>query len=213
MMKTSPYKILGIPPSATQAQVKAKFYELSKKYHPDRMRGETEEVQERNKKKFHSIKEAYETLSDPNKRASLQTHEDHYTNSGRSHDDVYGAHRSARDFYNKPPNFYRPPSGMRRTAGGPNRVYNYGRSYNRGKDGDPLNYGYRQPSNYDVPHFDFDRHYQQQQGYEKHRNRRAEEEEEKLRNLERQHRGGGFWSLTSLGIGIVSLATILSWLK
>lgn len=56
------YNTLGLDKNADQKQIKAAFYKLAKQYHPDVSKG-TEE-------KFKQINEAYETLSDENKRRS-----------------------------------------------------------------------------------------------------------------------------------------------
>lgn len=55
--KKSHYDILEISPSATQAQVKKAYYELSKTFHPDQYRGEEDPAV-----KFREITEAYEVL-------------------------------------------------------------------------------------------------------------------------------------------------------
>jgi len=54
------YKILGIDKSASQKDIKKKYYELVKIYHPD--------IDKKHEAKFTQIVEAYNTLSDPNKR-------------------------------------------------------------------------------------------------------------------------------------------------
>lgn len=58
------YKILEIPKNADESQIKKAFKKLSLKYHPDRNRGNEEAA----KQKFVKIAQAYETLSDPEKR-------------------------------------------------------------------------------------------------------------------------------------------------
>lgn len=50
------YEILELKPQCTKEQIKKKYYELSKKYHPDKNNGDDE--------KFKLINEAYETLYD-----------------------------------------------------------------------------------------------------------------------------------------------------
>lgn len=54
------YKVLGVSANATASEIKQKYRELSKKYHPDTMGGDT--------KRMSQINEAYATLSDPSKR-------------------------------------------------------------------------------------------------------------------------------------------------
>lgn len=62
-MKTSlkvhkdPYYELGLKPTATQEDIKAAYYELSKIYHPDKSKGSIQDH-----KKFRDITEAYEAL-------------------------------------------------------------------------------------------------------------------------------------------------------
>ncbi|WP_192573133.1 J domain-containing protein, partial [Candidatus Hodgkinia cicadicola] len=53
----SHYDSLGVTPHATQADIKAAYYKLSKVYHPDKTKGSNEAI-----KKFRDITEAYEVL-------------------------------------------------------------------------------------------------------------------------------------------------------
>ena len=55
------YEILNTSPNATQKQLKASYYELAKKFHPDTYRGTDTEF-------FKYIQKAYETLKNPEKR-------------------------------------------------------------------------------------------------------------------------------------------------
>ena len=58
------YKILGVKRSATDAQIKKAFKKLAIKYHPDKNADDPEGAKE----KFQKVAQAYETLSDPEKR-------------------------------------------------------------------------------------------------------------------------------------------------
>ncbi len=59
------YKILGLDRSATEKDIRSTYRKLARKYHPDLQPPEKKEESE---KKFKEIGEAYEVLSDPEKR-------------------------------------------------------------------------------------------------------------------------------------------------
>src|SRR5690606_26142069 len=58
------YKVMGLPRTATQAQIKAAHRKLSRKYHPDLNKDPGAEEQ------FKDVAEAYQVLKDPEKRAA-----------------------------------------------------------------------------------------------------------------------------------------------
>lgn len=58
------YTILGVDRGSSQDDIKKAFRSLAKKYHPDSAQGDKVEAEA----KFKEISEAYEVLSDPNKR-------------------------------------------------------------------------------------------------------------------------------------------------
>ncbi|WP_317706751.1 molecular chaperone DnaJ [Methylomarinovum caldicuralii] len=65
MMAEDYYVILGVSRNASEAEIKRAFRKLAMKYHPDRNRDNPEAEE-----KFKQIKEAYDVLSDPQKRAA-----------------------------------------------------------------------------------------------------------------------------------------------
>lgn len=65
MAKKNYYDVLGISKQASEKEVKKSYKRLAIKYHPDRNQGN-----KKAEKKFKEIKEAYEVLSNPQKRAS-----------------------------------------------------------------------------------------------------------------------------------------------
>lgn len=58
----SPYKILGISPSATDDEVKKAYREMAKKNHPDLVSSLGDEVRQAAERKFQEINAAYETI-------------------------------------------------------------------------------------------------------------------------------------------------------
>jgi len=65
MAKKDYYEILGVSKNATQDELKKAYRKLIKKWHPDLHKDDREEAE----KKFKDISEAYEVLSDTEKRA------------------------------------------------------------------------------------------------------------------------------------------------
>ncbi|HCT99079.1 MAG TPA: molecular chaperone DnaJ, partial [Methylococcaceae bacterium] len=60
------YKLLNVDRNASDAEIKKSYRSLAMKHHPDRNADNPEAAEE----KFKQIKEAYEVLSDPKKRAA-----------------------------------------------------------------------------------------------------------------------------------------------
>src|SRR6056297_3754688 len=78
MAKKDYYELLGVDRDADQKDIKKAYRKLAKKYHPD-MNQDGKDTSE----KFKEISEAYEILSDPDKRARY----DQYGHSGINEDD------------------------------------------------------------------------------------------------------------------------------
>lgn len=68
LLKEDYYKTLGVDKSASKADLKKKYFELAKKFHPDVNKDKDAE------KKFKEISEAYEILTDDNKRQMYDAH-------------------------------------------------------------------------------------------------------------------------------------------
>lgn len=69
------YETLGVPKNASEEEIKKAYRKLAMKYHPDRNHGDTSKDAEA---KFKEVKEAYEMLSDGQKRAAY----DQYGHAG-----------------------------------------------------------------------------------------------------------------------------------
>ena len=94
------YEILGVPRGASDADIKKSFRKLARQYHPD-----VAKDKKHAEEKFKEINEAYEVLSDPDKR--------------KRYDELGANWKSGADF--RPPpgweGFQGQPSGGRRGAG------------------------------------------------------------------------------------------------
>ncbi|MBQ6547383.1 MAG: J domain-containing protein, partial [Candidatus Methanomethylophilaceae archaeon] len=65
MMPRDYYEVLGVSKDASPDEIKSAYRKLARQYHPD-VSKESKEVAE---EKFKEISEAYEVLSDANKRS------------------------------------------------------------------------------------------------------------------------------------------------
>ncbi|OUM52432.1 hypothetical protein BVG19_g1625 [[Candida] boidinii] len=151
--KRNHYEVLGVSINATDKEIKKKFRELSKKYHPDIVNSQTELSPEEKKDKndkFIELATSYEVLGDTSKKAKYD--EDFKTveniNEYRAqqrqefHDRYYGA--APHEFKS---------SGLKSSR---NRVhYGTGSPY---RDKSFFDGQFRGHDKYDVPHFDYDAH-------------------------------------------------------
>ena len=77
MAKRDYYDVLGVPKNATEDDIKKAYRKLAMKHHPDRNQAEGDDAKKA-EEKFKEVKEAYEMLSDPQKRAAY----DQYGHAG-----------------------------------------------------------------------------------------------------------------------------------
>ena len=75
MAKRDYYEILGVAKNASEEDIKKAYRKLAMKHHPDRNQGDASKAAE---EKFKEAKEAYEMLSDAQKRAAY----DQYGHAG-----------------------------------------------------------------------------------------------------------------------------------
>ncbi|TGZ80415.1 DnaJ-domain-containing protein [Ascodesmis nigricans] len=106
----SHYETLNIHPTATIAEIKARFYELSKKHHPDANPTDPEAG-----KRFIKISTAYSVLSRPESRQKYDRelgarqhghHSPHYAGSARGSRPASGLSRRKTQPKGPPPSYY-----------------------------------------------------------------------------------------------------------
>uniref|UniRef100_A0A8B9R3E2 DnaJ homolog subfamily B member 9 n=1 Tax=Anas platyrhynchos TaxID=8839 RepID=A0A8B9R3E2_ANAPL len=89
------YDILGVPKNASDRQIKKAFHKLAMKYHPDKNKSPGAEA------KFREIAEAYETLSDENKRREYDQFGRHGGQGNNGNFDLFSQNsRSKKHFEN-----------------------------------------------------------------------------------------------------------------
>ena len=71
MAKRDYYETLGVTKNASEEEIKKAYRKLAMKHHPDRNQGDSSKLAE---EKFKEAKEAYEMLSDAQKRAAYDQH-------------------------------------------------------------------------------------------------------------------------------------------
>ena len=68
------YEVLGVEKNATDEEIKKAYRKMAKKYHPDANPDNKQEAEA----KFKEVNEAYETLSDPSKKAQYDSPHQHF---------------------------------------------------------------------------------------------------------------------------------------
>ena len=64
------YEVLGVSKNATEQEIKSAYRKLAVRYHPDKQAGKSDAEKKEAEEKFKECSEAYEVLSDKNKRAN-----------------------------------------------------------------------------------------------------------------------------------------------
>lgn len=89
-MATDYYQILGVPKTASSEEIKRAYRKLAHQYHPDKNQGD--------ETKFKEVNEAYQVLSNPDKRAQYDQFGTTFQNAGRA--GGYGGGFEGFDFSN-----------------------------------------------------------------------------------------------------------------
>ncbi len=72
----SPFDVLGVTPETSLADVRTRFFSLSKEYHPDRYHAAGQELVDLAKEIFTRVQEAYDIVGDPQKREAFRKKEE-----------------------------------------------------------------------------------------------------------------------------------------
>lgn len=80
------YKILNVPRTATEKEIKKAYRTLALQWHPDKVK---EDQKEEAEKMFQDIGEAYEVLSDGDLRGKYDRGEEVFENQGGHHTDPF----------------------------------------------------------------------------------------------------------------------------
>lgn len=90
-MQKDYYKILNVQKDATPEQIKSAYNKLALKFHPDRHLKKSEEEKKELTAKFQEIHEAYQILSDPEKRRRYDSGETEFSFGNFDVNDIFGS--------------------------------------------------------------------------------------------------------------------------
>jgi len=114
MAKRDYYEVLGVQKNASEAELKKAYRRLAMKYHPDRNENSAEAEE-----KFKEAKEAYDVVSDPQKRAAY----DQYGHAGVDQQAGFGGGHGGADFGDIFGDMFGDIFGGGASRGGQNSVY------------------------------------------------------------------------------------------
>ncbi len=78
-----PYKVLGVSPTATDAEIKTAYRNLAKKYHPDKYRGH--DLEDLAGERLKEINEAYEMIQKQRASGGGSSYSNNYNTGGSSY--------------------------------------------------------------------------------------------------------------------------------
>ncbi len=93
MIKRNLYRVLGIKQDADLAKIKKAYWKAAKRYHPDRS--------PKTSKQFREVREAYDVLSDPQKRSLYDAENVKKPSVRRSPAESILSSRGPRDFFDR----------------------------------------------------------------------------------------------------------------
>jgi molecular chaperone DnaJ len=85
-MGKDPYEILGLPRNASMDEIKARYRELVKKYHPDKHQGNP--LADLAEERFKEIQQAYDDIIN-NRASSSQSYDNNYSSSSYTYNVDY----------------------------------------------------------------------------------------------------------------------------
>ena len=84
------YKVLGVPRSATSEEIQKAYRKLARKYHPDLHADKDERERDKAKQQFQKIQQAYDVLSDDEKRQMYDQFGSGFEQMGRGGGQPFG---------------------------------------------------------------------------------------------------------------------------
>lgn len=99
MEKRDYYEVLGVAKNASADELKKAYRKKAIQYHPDRQQDKTEAEKKEAEEKFKEAAEAYEVLSDPDKRARYDQFGHNMGNMGGGGFSSYGGGMSMEDIF------------------------------------------------------------------------------------------------------------------